>query len=111
MSWDSTYGWNEVSPDADITSETVLVSNDDPNRRVIVRRIRGTVADALSVRTKNGDSTGTEIASIPAATNMDIPGLQLRTNPGDSLSCIATDTSSNLTFQWAYEQKLTPRVK
>ena len=73
-------------------------------RRIMIRRIRGTVDEAWTIRHYDG-STYTDIETIQSGT-VDIPGLQIVLPEGHSL--YANDTSdtvddADVRIQYAYE--------
>lgn len=105
MAWQDRYGWTEATVPADISAAGgAEVVAGVTNRRILVRRIRGTVDENWTIGRHDG-STYTAMETIQSGT-VDIPGLQLVIPEGQSL--YANDTSdsvddADVRIQYAYE--------
>tara|TARA_R100001086_G_scaffold233450_1_gene155132 strand:- start:2044 stop:2376 length:333 start_codon:yes stop_codon:yes gene_type:complete len=95
-------GWNEVTVPTDVSSQQTLVSAPDDKTRILVRRVRGTVANAFELR-----SGSTALETIPAG-SVDIPGLQLATNYGQDLTAFGTSVTDTggPRVQWAFDRRI-----
>jgi len=99
-------GWTEVNVPADVDPAVTLVAAPDLNTRIIVRRIRGTVSNAFSLR-----SSTTVIQSLSAG-NVDIPGLQLATRFGEDLTAFGSGVSDtgDVAIQYAFDRNPQPQA-
>jgi hypothetical protein len=102
MVWDEKRGWNEDSPPADVTS-VVEVIPAKTGHAILIRRIRGSASGAVTLSKYDG-SSDTTLEVLPSGA-IDIPGLELQTDVGDSVRALGAGVTDadGLKIQYAYK--------
>ena len=103
MQWDKNYGIRTalVPTDLSVANGAIAVPA-LTDYKPIIRRIWGKATGNIVINRFNGTANTALTQDIVGSNNLDIPGLELFGNAGDSIRITGTDTASELHVQFAY---------